>query len=243
MKKLFVFDLDNTLTESKSAMTSSMAEVLNLLLTKAKVAIISGGDYPQFDQHVTPYIIKEKQNMFYLPTTGTKFYEFQDGNFVKKYSYDLSDLERRQLKKLFSEISKNLGIEKLFGEQIEDRGTQITFSALGQDAPSDLKKQWDPEQTKRKKIKDFLEKNTSGFYISINGGTSLNITKENMDKKFGMEKLRDILNLPFSEMIYFGDELDEHGNDYPIRSLDIDWIQVRDYLETENILRSILKVI
>ncbi len=44
-------------------------------------------------------------------------------------------------------------IAETWGEQIEDRGSQITFSALGQQAPIEEKKKWDPDFTKREKIK------------------------------------------------------------------------------------------
>ena len=48
MKKLIVFDLDGTLAESKSSVDSEMSALLYDLLAVVKVAVISGGDWPQF---------------------------------------------------------------------------------------------------------------------------------------------------------------------------------------------------
>ena len=48
MKRLIVFDLDGTLAESKSPLDAEMATLLGQLLAAVPVAIISGGDWPQF---------------------------------------------------------------------------------------------------------------------------------------------------------------------------------------------------
>jgi phosphomannomutase len=244
MKNLFIFDLDNTLTVSKSALTDSMSLLLKELLEKTKVAIISGGDYPQFEEHVTPHLLKVKSqlnNMYYLPTTGTKFYVFENNKPRNLYSYELTKDEKNLIIDLIKLNSKDLVTEDVYGEQIEDRKTQITFSALGQNAPPEIKKAWDPVQEKRNKLKGRISEQLKDFTISINGGTSLNITKQGMDKSFGVRKLQEYLQIPIEDMIFIGDELDENGNDYPVRSLGIECIEVQNHLETESILKKILQ--
>ncbi len=52
MKALIIFDLDGTLAESKSSLDAEMVAGLNGLLRIVKVAIISGGDWPQFEAQV-----------------------------------------------------------------------------------------------------------------------------------------------------------------------------------------------
>ena len=81
MKKLIVFDLDGTLAESKAAIDKEMAVRLAALLTVGKVAIISGGDWPQFEKQVLANLPKGKklQNLSILPTCGTKFYQYKSG--------------------------------------------------------------------------------------------------------------------------------------------------------------------
>ena len=61
MKKLIVFDLDGTLADSKSAVDPEMSGLLHDLLGIVKVAVISGGGWPQF----------EKQFVSNLPTTNS----------------------------------------------------------------------------------------------------------------------------------------------------------------------------
>jgi hypothetical protein len=41
------------------------------------------------------------------------------------------------------------------GDIIEDRGSQITFSALAQAAPPEAKYAWDPDGSKKRKLRDY----------------------------------------------------------------------------------------
>ena len=156
MKKLIVFDLDGTLAESKSALDAEMAARLHDLLAVVKVAVISGGDWPQFEKQLLSHLPHDGSlvNLSLLPTCGTKFFQYT-GEWKKLYSEDFT---ADQKQKIISSLNKAVGVagfkvEKVWGEVIEDRGSQITFSALGQQAPLEEKDKWDPDYTKRKKIK------------------------------------------------------------------------------------------
>jgi len=175
MKKLIVFDLDGTLAESKAAIDKEMAIRLTALLTVAKVAVISGGDWPQFEKQVLANLPKGKklQNLSILPTCGTKFYQYKTG-WKELYAENLTNDEKE---KIVSSLNKAIDAsgfkaKKTWGETIEDRGSQITYSALGQEAPLDEKKKYDPDFAKRDKIKKRLEKMIPEFAINL-GGTSL----------------------------------------------------------------------
>src|SRR6201994_2445564 len=81
MKKLIVFDLDGTLAESKATLDEEMVGTLSRLLKVAKVAVISGGDWPQFEKQVLSKLSEKKRlkNLSILPTCGTKYYDYQKG--------------------------------------------------------------------------------------------------------------------------------------------------------------------
>ncbi|MGC1632766.1 MAG: HAD hydrolase family protein, partial [Gelidibacter sp.] len=134
----------------------------------------------------------------------------------------------------------DLDIKKTWGEQIQDRGSQITFSALGQEAPLEAKKGWDEDFKKRKKIVEPLKKSLKEFSIGMGGTTSIDIVKPGIDKAYGIQKLEEILNIDISEMLFIGDALFEGGNDYPARKTGVDCIQVRDDEETKRIIETII---
>jgi len=129
--------------------------------------------------------------------------------------------------------------EKVWGEPIEDRGSQITFSALGQQAPLAEKKKWDPDFTKRKKIKGILENLIPEFSVHLGGTTSVDVTKPGVDKAYGIRKLRDVLGIKIEEMIFIGDALFPGGNDYPAKEAGVVSIQVRDPNETKRVIEAI----
>jgi phosphomannomutase len=138
LKKLVVFDLDGTLAESKSPLDAEMAALLHNLLGVVKVAVISAGDWPQFEKQLLYNRPRDELlvDLSLLPTCGTKFFQYS-GRWKKLYSEDFTADEKE---KIVSSLNKAVAVagfevEKSWGEVIEDRGSQITFSALGQQAP------------------------------------------------------------------------------------------------------------
>lgn len=243
MKKLILFDLDGTLAKSKSAIDPEMSKLLKKLLDVAQVAIISGGDWPQFDKQVIGQLPKnsELKNLSILPTCGTKFYQYKN-DWKKLYEENFTDEERKKILDNLQIAVKeaNLDIKNTWGDQIEDRGSQITFSALGQKAPLEEKKDWDPNFAKRKKVVEPLQKTLKDFSIGMGGTTSIDITKPGIDKAYGIHKLKEILSITIPEMLFIGDALFEGGNDHPARKTGADCIQVRDPEETKRIIETVI---
>jgi HAD superfamily hydrolase (TIGR01484 family) len=244
MKKLVVFDLDGTLALSKSALDDEMAKLLAELSTVAKVSIISGGDWPQFEKQVLGRLPASGKldNFYLLPTCGTKFFEYKNGTWDKLYSEDLSPDQRKKIIASLEQAVKQTGFQpkETWGELIEDRGSQITYSALGQQAPLDAKKTYDPDFEKRKKIKAVLDTLIPEFSVALGGSTSIDVTLPGIDKAYGMHKLRDVLGIQFSEMLFAGDALFPGGNDNPVRSTGTDCIQVRDPEETKRVIETVI---
>src|SRR5271170_6990774 len=243
MKKLIVFDLDGTLAESKSQLDAGMAALLHDLLGIVKVAVISGGGWPQFEKQLLSNLPHDERlaNLSLLPTCGTQFFEYK-GDWKKLYS---EDFDANEKDKIISSLNKAIAeagfkVEKLWGDAIEDRGSQITYSALGQQAPLEEKDKWDPDYAKRKKIKALLDTYIPEFSVRIGGATSIDITKPGIDKAYGIRKLRDILGISIIEMIYIGDALYVGGNDYPAESAGVDCIPVKDPNETKRVIQTII---
>ncbi len=243
MKKLIVFDLDGTLAESKSAIDPEMSRLLDGLLAIVQAAIISGGDWPQFEKQVVAKLPHDAllSRLSLLPTCGTKFYEYS-GNWKKIYEEDFTKDEREKILSSLHEALAQAGYKaaKVWGEVIEDRGSQITFSALGQRAPLDEKNKWDPDYSQRKKIKAILDTFIPEFSVRIGGSTSIDITKPGIDKAYGIGKLRDLLHVSLKEMIYIGDALFPGGNDYPAEDAGVDCIPVKGPEETKQVIKTII---
>jgi phosphomannomutase len=243
VKKLIVFDLDGTLAESKSALDAEMSALLHELLDVVKVAVISGGDWPQFEKQLVSKLPRDQRlaNLSLLPTCGTKFYQYS-GEWKKLYEEDFTQDERDKILSSFKSALAEAGykVAKVWGEVIEDRGSQITFSALGQRAPLEEKEKWDPDYAKRKNIQAILDRHIPQFSVRIGGSTSIDVTKPGIDKAYGIGKLRDLLHVSLKEMTYVGDALFVGGNDYPAEQAGVDCIPVKGPDETKRVIQTII---
>jgi phosphomannomutase len=243
VKKLVVFDLDGTLAQSKSSIDAEMAALFDKLLVIIKVSVISGANWPQFQKQVLSHLASDQRlkNLSLLPTCGTQFYKYEN-DWSRIYAEDFTP---EQKDKIISSLSKaidqsGLKAEKVWGEAIEDRGSQITFSALGQEAPLKQKVKWDPDFTKRKKMKAILDTLIPEFSVRLGGATSIDVTKPGIDKAYGIRKLRDILGIAIEEMIFVGDALFPGGNDYPAEQAGALSIRVKDPHETKRVIETII---
>lgn len=242
MKTLVVFDLDGTLAASKAAIDPEMAKLFTALLVETKVAIISGAAMSQFEKQVLAHLPDHAHfgNLSLLPTCGTRFFRYTD-DWHELYSEDLSDAQKQEIIAALNEAATVAGFQpkRTWGDVIEDRLSQITYSALGQQAPLDEKKQWDPDFSKRKQIKALLDTSLPKFSVRLGGSTSIDVTLPGIDKAYGIRKLRDILGISIEAMIYVGDALSPGGNDYPVRGTGAVCIQVRDPDETKRVIEAI----
>jgi len=231
--KIIVFDLDGTLTPSKGIMDSEMSELFSQLLEVKKVAVISGGKMEQFKiQLLSQLLFKVEQlhNLFLFPLNGTCFY---------KYRGDKSTLISA-LKIATSGIDISWG--NSFGDIIEDRDSQITFSALGQEAPLKNKKVWDVDRKKRNLIKQRLQEllPKSKYEIRIGGTTSIDILRRGRNKAFGVKNIIKDFECNVEEILFIGDALFEEGNDYPVKEMGVKCIEVKNIEETKKVIKEIL---
>jgi len=239
--KLIVFDLDGTLSESKSELKPDMAEALGKLLKVKKVAVISGAAFPQFEwqflKHMTSPI-EDLANLFILPTDGTQLWVMKEGTWQEAYEKDFTEEEKAKIMAAFDTAlhANNFNFEGLTGKLIEDRKSEIAFSGLGMDATFEPKQAWDPDQAKRKKITDVLITLIPEFEVRIGGTTTIEVTKKGLDKAYGVEQLSKYTHIPVSEMLYVGDALYEGGNDESAKKSGIETRQVSGPSETMEVI-------
>ncbi len=252
-KKLIVFDLDGTLTETKSNLKSDMSWVLGQLLKEKKVAVIGGGTYKQFrKQFISELDCSPKlfKNLFLFPTTATAFYQYDRG-WKKVYSYELSKEERQEVKDAFHDVFKEIHYvppAKTYGRVIEDRKSQVTFSALGQDVVAmlgekgvRLKEEWTKKNTPIKlKIAKLVQKRLPELEVHAAGFTSIDVTRKGIDKAYGVRQIEKHLHIPIKNMIFIGDALFPGGNDYAARRTGVECIAVRGPVDTKKVIQDIL---
>lgn len=243
---LVAFDLDDTLAPSKGLIDPRIADLLQALLRSVDVAIISGGNEAQFRTQVIARLsdadAADLARLHLLPTCGTRYLRHDGADFAPVYAHDLSDAEKSAALTALREEAERLGLWEAepWGDILEDRGSQITFSALGQRAPRDAKHAWDPTGAKREALRDAVSARLPGLEVRSGGSTSIDITQAGIDKAFGMRQLAEHTGIPLSAMLFYGDRLDEGGNDYPVLALGVPSVAVDGWEDTADKLDALL---
>lgn len=246
---LVAFDLDDTLALSKSPISPRIADLLRALLRQVDVAVISGGNEEQFRTQVIARLGETDAaslgRLHLLPTCGTRYLRYDGSDFAPLYAHDLSEDEKSAALTALREEAERLGLwePEPWGEILEDRGSQITFSALGQKAPGEAKHAWDPTGSKRLMLRDAVAARVPDLEVRAGGSTSIDITRAGIDKAYGMTQLAERTGIPLSSMLFYGDRLDEGGNDYPVLALGVPSVAVEGWEDTADKLDELLKTL
>ncbi len=257
MKKLIAFDLDGTLAPSKSPMPDRIGVLLNELLGKFQVCIISGGKYELFQHQVLNNLQAEPErlkNMHLMPTSGTRYYVYDQAknNWKMLYAENIPEDKKATIIQILNESLDKAGyrVKKPYGDIIEDRGSQITLSILGQDAVATLgmegvkmKEAWDPDGSKKLKLRNLIAPRLPEFEVRAAGETSIDVTRPGIDKAYGMRKLMARTGLKKEDILFMGDRMLEGGNDYPVKAMGVDCIEVSNWKDTAIALEAILHVV
>lgn len=249
-KKVIAFDLDDTLAVTKSPISDEMGELLVRLLEKYDVNIISGGKFEQFkvqvvDRLEAPAHLLNKLHL--MPTCGTRYYRYDElaADWKLQYAEDLTDKEKADIVSALETSAKEVGLweDEPYGDIIEDRGSQVTYSALGQQAPAEKKYEWAEKNAEAKQVlRTLVAERLPNLEVRLGGTTSVDVTRIGIDKAYGMRKLIDALDIAQDDILFIGDKLQEGGNDYPVKAMGIDTIEVDGWEDTALVLRGVLGV-
>lgn len=255
-KRILAFDIDQTLNIAKTPIPPEIAELLVKCLNHFEICPISGQKFEQFIIQIVDELqkagVSEEQltHLHLFVAQGTQYYRYnlEQHDWEQVYNYPLAEEDVVKITTVLEQAAKKLGFweeDRLKpGDQIiENRLSQVTFSALGQAMGTSEKYDWDPDMKKREAIVAECQKALPGFLYEIGGTTSINVARAGMNKEFGMTHLLEELKVDKSEVLYFGDMTQPGGNDYPVVQMGIDTITVRSHEDTAYALRGILGII
>ncbi|KQZ83166.1 HAD family hydrolase [Microbacterium sp. Root166] len=244
--RLVAFDLDDTLAPSKSEIDPRIGELLIALADRVEVAIISGGQLAQFTSQVVDRLPDASPDalsrLHLLPTCGTQYYRLTPDGITTVYAHSLTDDQKSRALEAVEGEARRLGLweAETWGDILEDRGSQITFSALGQRAPLTAKVAWDPTGTKKNTLRAAVADRIPDLEVRSGGSTSVDITHRGIDKAFGMRQLSEQTGIPLDDMLFVGDRLDPDGNDYPVLAMGVACQAVEGWEETAEFLERLL---
>lgn len=250
--KALLFDLDNTLAPSKQPISPDMSVMLYRLLSYVPVVIISGASLKQLMTQVVDYLPGPLSlngaimNLYLFPENGAVLYTRRMGEWKAEYEEKLTDEEKKKILDALHQLFQKFGItgapKKEYGDIVEDRGSQITFSALGQQAPLNVKSGWDPDQAKRKAMVAFIRPMLDEFEINIGGTSSIDITRKGFNKEYAIKRFVEFTKIEPKDILFFGDAIYPGGNDEIVAKSGVPSHKVSNPQETLAILGGILEV-
>jgi phosphomannomutase len=237
-KKVIIADVDETICESCTEVSTEMAESINNLIRSGYTfAFISGTHVKELLRMISSGV-KEKHHL--LGTTGTNYTLVENDVTHEIYNFSFSKEEKQDIFSAFEKLINHYNMISMTtkADQLQDRDSQITLSPLGRNAPLKLKKEYDPDGKKRKKYVEYLNNiiDATKFEIKIGGTTSIDITRKGLDKAWGIKKFAEHHNIKLSEILFIGDKIYSGGNDYAASKI-VDFISVKNPYETLERLR------
>ena len=244
--KLVIFDLDDTLAASKCPIAADMAEMLQRLLETRYVAVISGCRWEQFHRqfvgHVAPRFYPY---LIIAPVSGGQVLRWRNEAWQVVHETSIA-VSFQQVVDAFEAAFKAIGFERpthLWGPVFEDRGSQVTYSGLGQQAPHHEKKNWDPDFSKRKPLIEAVRLHLPA-HLAIRAGGSTSIDVSGYEKDYGIRQLiLQVRNHGISEddALFIGDAIFPGGNDYAVTKTSVRYIETKSLEHTKELILAILE--
>ena len=246
MSKIFIFDVDGTLTPSRLPMTKEFQKFFKQWIKKNKFYLVTGSDLPKLQEQMCMYDIEAEGiftccgNQFWLPNPSVPI---QSADLI----YDNKFKVTRKLNKLLGTILSNSIYPHRYGNHIEDRGSMVNFSIVGRDCNQEQREEyykWDKEKGERKIIAQAVKEKFPDLDAVIGGQISIDIYPKGNDKSQVLNVIEQERLVPPNEYIFIGDGIENGGNDYPLAELMdnteiCDWYHTKGWEHTKEILEKL----
>lgn len=246
--KTIVFDLDETLTNSKESLDVEMLALLGKLLETNSIAIVSDTSWNQFQKQILSCFENDPSvslnNLYLLPSSGGSMYQtWGKYGWVATYQMKLSKRDTDYIERILDEAISESSFKqpnKLWGKQVEVLDSEVVFSALGRKAPIEEKENYDPDLSKRTVLATMLQKKLSSYDVRITGTTSIEISIKGVNKKFGIDELMKRLHTSKDDVLFIGTNISKSNSNYVAIEMGLNHIQVKDCEDTKRVIRSLL---
>ena len=201
---IYIFDVDGTLTKSRNKMDLSFAQFFYDFTEHNRVWLISGSDKDKTIEQVGGTIWHKVERAYQC--SGNQL--FQNGKLIKENKFELP-IQAEVCLEAFLKDSK---YPHRFGNHIEKRPGMVNFSVVGRDCTQEQREEyfkWDKKNREREFNAWEIRERFNFLDAVVGGEISIDIYNKGQDKG---QILKDIDD----NFTFFGDKLDQGGNDYPI---------------------------
>ena len=247
MGKIFIFDVDGTLTPSRLPMTKKFQKFFKEWAKKNKFYLVTGSDIPKLQEQMEGLEIHSDGiftccgNEYWQsdPAVHPKHCDLIYSNKFKPPKDLIKYLERKVLKSKYPNRC---------GNHIEDRGAMVNFSVVGRNCTQEQREEyfeWDKRMGERNITCMEIKGTWPKLDAVVGGQISIDIYPKGNDKSQVLNIIEQERLVPPNEYIFIGDGIENGGNDYPLaRLMDnierCEWYQTKGWEHTKQILESLI---
>ena len=241
MNKIFIFDVDGTLTPSRLKMTKEFKKFFSKWSNKNKFYLVTGSDLPKLQEQMD-FMDIESEGIF--TCCGNQFWKPDPSipNTSAELIYENKFELPKHLEMFLSIVLNQSPYPHRYGNHIEDRGSMVNFSIVGRDCNQEQREEffeWDIENNERGRIANIIKRQAKGIDAVIGGQISIDIYPE------GNDKSQVLKHIEYDECIFIGDRTEQGGNDYPLAKLmeetdNCSYYQTEGPEQTQKILESLI---
>ena len=214
MDKIFMFDVDGTLTPSRLMMTEKFAKFFDKWSDENKYYLVTGSDLDKTKEQL-PIVYMDRAEAIFT-CCGNQMW--RDNELIYDNKFELTS----KLKNALDIVLMSSQYPHRYGNHIEDRGSMVNFSIVGRNCTQEQREdfyKWDNEKGERKKISTFLKQKFKDLDAVLGGQISIDIYPKGMDKSQIFNVIKQERLVQPDEYIFIGDRTKEGGNDYPLAKL------------------------
>jgi len=207
MNKVYIFDVDGTLTPSRLPMTEDFTIFFSLWSMNNSFYLVTGSDIDKTKEQVPWYILERAQAVF--TCCGNEMWIGEEQKYRKEFKPSQKLIDYLELELKYSPYKEQCG------NHIEDRETMLNFSIVGRDCTQEQREdynKYDTEKGERKRISEVIKRQFPDLDAVIGGEISIDIYPKGNDKSQVLEYIEK--RYKESEFIFIGDGIENKGNDY-----------------------------
>lgn len=227
MANKFIFDVDGTLTPSRRMINLKFKQYFNEFCRSNPVYLVTGSDKKKTIEQIG----EDTYNMCHTVYNCNGNDVWQAKKHIRSNDWTISSYAYEYLSERLSASSFPIRT----GLHFEHRPGMVNFSVVGRHANTEQRKdyvKYDTETNERNQIAKIFNDLFPGFEAKVGGETGIDIAPKGADKS---QILKDF-DLNKDVLYFFGDRMDEGGNDYPLSQVIknsrpvTNWQQTWEYL-------------
>lgn len=234
--KLIAFDLDGTLTQHKSPLSSEHREILFALQKKYKLVMAGAGMCRRIFEQMGKFPID------ILGNYGLQYAKYNPSTLdIDIIEDNKLDCDRNSLEKRVTYLRGKYGFTTFTGDNVEFHSSGcVTFPILGTKANIEDKLKFDPDRKKRRAILDDVTEVFNDYNVFVGGSSSFDLAPRPFNKYYALDKYCKEFGYLHEEVVFVGDDYGPGGNDESVYKSDFNFIKVDNYLKFPDKIKILL---